>query len=207
MTCLLLTSSFLACASARKTSKSLMHSTDHYAIKETSVFKSTTTTKKIMHMSNALSTDILMLCNRKDATNQTLLRCAKFENIRRSQKISFSKWSSKDWLKRLCMIMLERTCYNMIFAFSTLSWVLFKKLLKTLCASLWKVSALLFCIITFVVEFSLTFCSMQTSTWQQFMSNASSFKIEIWDLWRISWWILMSCFSRQTRKCLSSSIK
>ncbi len=184
-----------------------MHSTDHYAIKKTSVFKSTTTTKKIMHMSNALSTDIIMLCNRKDATNQTLLRCAKFENIRKSQKISFSKWSSKDWLERLCMIMLERTCYNMIFAFSTLSWVLFKKSLKTLCASLWKVSALLFCIITFVIEFSLTFCSMQTSTWQQFMSNASSFKIEIWDLWRISWWILMSCFSRQTRKCLSSSIK
>ncbi len=91
MTCLLLTSSFLTCASARKMSKSSMHSTDYYAIKETSVFKSTTTTKKIMHMSNALFTDILMLCNRKDATNQTLLRCVKFENIRRSQKISFSK--------------------------------------------------------------------------------------------------------------------
>ncbi len=184
-----------------------MHSTDHYVIKETSVFKFIITTKKIMHMNNALSTDILMLCNRKDATNQTLLRCVKFENIRRLQKISFSKWSSKDWLKRLCMIMLKRTCYNMIFAFSALSWVLFKKSLKTLCASLWKVSALLFCIITLVVEFSLTFCSMQTSTWQQFMSNASSFKIEIWDLWRISWWILMSCFSRQTRKCLSSSVR
>ncbi len=136
MTCLLLTSSFLACASARKTSKNSMHLTDHYAIKETSVFKFTTTTKKIMHMSNALSTDILMLCNRKDATNQTLLRCVKFENIRRSQKISFSKWSSKDWLERLCMIMLERTCYNMIFAFSALSWMLFKKSLKTLWFSL-----------------------------------------------------------------------
>ncbi len=207
MTCLLLTSSFLACVSARKTSKNLMHSTDHYVIKETSVFKFTTTTKKIMHMNNALFTDILMLCNRKDATNQTLLRCAKFENIRRLQKISFSKWSLKDWLERLCIIMLERTYYNMIFAFSALSWVLFKKSLKTLCASLWKVSALLFRIITLVVEFSLTFCSMQTSTWQQFMSNASSFKIKIWDLWRISWWILMSCFSRQTRKCLSSSVR
>ena len=91
MTCLLLTSLFLACASACKTSKSSMHSTDHYAIKETSVFKSIVTTKKIMHISNALYTDILMLCNRKDATNQTLLRCAKFENIRRSHKISFSK--------------------------------------------------------------------------------------------------------------------
>ncbi len=207
MTCLLLTSSFLACASARKTSKNLIHSTDHYAIKETSVFKSTIIIKKIMHMNNALSTDILMLCNRKDATNQTLLCYAKFENIRRLQKISFSKWSSKDWLKRLYIIMLKQTCYNMIFAFNALSWVLFKKSLKTLCASLWKVSALLFCIITFVVEFSLTFCSMQTSTWWQFMSNTSSFKIEIWNLWRISWWILMSCFSRQTRKCLSSSIK
>ncbi len=179
MTCLLLTSSFLARASARKMFKNSMYSTDHYVIKETSVFKSTITTKKIMHMSNALSTDILMLCNRKNATNQTLLRCAKFENIRRSQKISFSKWSSKDWLKRLCMIMLKRTCYNMIFTFSALSWVLFKKSLKTLCASLWKVSALLFHIITLVVEFSLTFCFMQTSTWWQFMSNASSFKIKI----------------------------
>ncbi len=203
----MLTSSFLAHASARKMLKSLMHLTDHYVIKETSVFKSITTTKKIMHMNNALSTDILMLCNRKDATNQTLLRCAKFKNIRRLQKISFSKWFSKDWLKRLCMIMLKQTCYNIIFAFSALSWVLFKKSLKTLRFSLWKVSALLFCIITFVVEFSLTFCSMQTSTWWQFMSNASSFKIEIWDLWRILWWILMSCFSRQTRKCLSSSVR
>ncbi len=91
MTCLLLTSSFLACASARKTFKSSMHSTDHYAIKETSVFKPTTTTKKVMHMSNALSTDILMLCNRKDATNQALLRCTKFENIRSHLKISFQK--------------------------------------------------------------------------------------------------------------------
>ncbi len=72
-------------------SKNSMHSTDHYVIKETSVFKSIITIKKIMHMSNALSTDILMLCNRKDATNQTLLRCVKFENIRKLQKISFSK--------------------------------------------------------------------------------------------------------------------
>ncbi len=207
MTCLLLTSLFLAYASAHKTSKSLMHSTDNYAIKETSVFKSTTTTKKIMHMSNALSTDILMLCNRKDATNQTLLRCAKFENIRSHLKISFQKWSLKDLWKRLCMIVLKQICYSMTIAFSALSWVLFKKSLKTLWFSLWKVSALLFCIITLVVEFSLTFCFMQTSTWWQFMSNASSFKIEIWDLWRISWWILMLCFSRQTRKCLSSSIK
>ena len=184
-----------------------MHSTDHYVIKETSVFKFTITTKKIMHMSNALFTDILMLCNRKDITNQTLLRCVKFENIRRLQKISFLKWSSKDWLKRLCMIMLKQTCYNIIFAFSALSWMLFKKSLKTLWFSLWKVSALFFHIITLVVEFSLTFCFMQTSTWWQFMSNTSSFKIEIWDLWRISWWILMSCFSRQTRKCLSSSVR
>ena len=107
MTCLLLTSSFLTCASACKTSKSSMHLTDHYVIKEASIFKSTTTIKKIMHISNALFTDILMLCNRKDATNQTLLRCIKFENIRRLQKISFSKWFSKDWLKRLCMIMLK----------------------------------------------------------------------------------------------------
>ncbi len=207
MTCLLLTSSFLTYALARKMSKSSMHSTDYYVIKETSVFKSITTTKKIMHMSNALFTDILMLCNRKDITNQTLLRCVKFENIRRLQKILFLKWSSKDWLKRLCMIMLKQTCYNIIFAFSALSWMLFKKSLKTLWFSLWKVSALFFHIITLVVEFSLTFCFMQTSTWWQFMSNTSSFKIEIWDLWRISWWILMSCFSRQTRKCLSSSVR
>ncbi len=164
MTCLLLTSSFLAYASAHKTFKSSMHSTDHYVIKETSVFKFTLTTKKIMHMSNVLFTDILMLCNRKDVTNQTLLCCVKFENIKRLQKISFSKWSLKDWLERLCMIMLKRTCYNMIFAFSALFWVLFKKSLKTLWFSLWKVSALFFCIITFVVEFSLTFCFMQTST-------------------------------------------
>ena len=165
MTCLLLTSSFLACASACKMFKNLMHSTDYYAIKETSVFKFTITTKKIMHMSNALSTDILMICNRKDATNQILLRCMKFENIRRLQKISFSKWSLKDWLEKLCMIMLKRTCYNMIFTFSALSWMLFKKLLKTLWFSLWKVSALFFCIITFIVKFSLTFCFMQTLTW------------------------------------------
>ena len=91
MTCLLLTSLFLAYASAYKMSKSLMHSTDHYAIKETSVFKFITTTKKIMHINNALFTDILMLCNRKDATNQTLLRCMKLKNIRRLQKILFSK--------------------------------------------------------------------------------------------------------------------
>jgi len=47
-----------------------MNSTNNYAIKETiSVFAST---KKIMHMSNALLTNMLMLCNRKlkDATNQ-----------------------------------------------------------------------------------------------------------------------------------------
>jgi len=91
MTCLLLTSSFLAYASACKTFKSSMHSIDHYVIKETLVFKSTITTKKIMHMNNALFTNILMLCNRKDVTNQTLLRCAKFKNIRRLQKISFLK--------------------------------------------------------------------------------------------------------------------
>ncbi len=84
MTCLLLTSSFLTYASACRTSKSSMHSTNYYAIKETSVFKFIITTKKIMHMSNALFSDILMLCNRKDATNQTLLRCTKFKNIRRS---------------------------------------------------------------------------------------------------------------------------
>ncbi len=165
MTCLLLTSSFLAHASARKTSKSLMHSTDCYAIKETSVFKFITTTKKIMHMNNALFTDILMLCNRKDATNQTLLRCAKFENIRSHLKISFQKWSLKDLWERLCMIVLKQICYSMTISFSALSWVLFKKSLKTLWFSLWKVSALLFHIITLVVEFSLTFCFMQTLTW------------------------------------------
>jgi len=47
-----------------------MNSTDSYVIKETiSVFAFT---KKIMHMSNALLIDMLMLCNRKlkDATNQ-----------------------------------------------------------------------------------------------------------------------------------------
>ncbi len=68
MTCLLLlTSYFLERSSARK---NLMNSTDSYAIKETSsVFEST---KKIMHIDNALSTDMLMLCDRKlnDATNQ-----------------------------------------------------------------------------------------------------------------------------------------
>ncbi len=107
MTCLLLISSFLTYASTHKMSQSSMHSTNHYVIKETSVFELITTIKKIMHMNNALFTDILMLCNRKDATNQTLLRCVKFENIKSSQKISFSKWSSKDWLKRLCMIMFK----------------------------------------------------------------------------------------------------
>ncbi len=179
MTCLLLTSWFLARSSARKKS---MNSIDSYAIKETtSVFEST---KKIMHMSNALLTDMLMLCNRKlkDATNQKWLHCARFENIRSQSKISFSKWSSNDLWERLCTTVLAKICYHMTIAFSALSWVLFKKSLKTLCAFLWKVSALLFRIITLVVEFSLTFCSMQTSTWQQFMSNASSFKIEIWDL-------------------------
>jgi len=47
-----------------------MNSTDSYAIKETiSAFAST---KKIMHMSNALLINMLMLCNRKlkDVTNQ-----------------------------------------------------------------------------------------------------------------------------------------
>ncbi len=65
---LLLTSYFLECSSARK---SLMNSTDNYVIKETSsVFEFT---KKIMHINNALFTDMLMLCDRKlnDATNQT----------------------------------------------------------------------------------------------------------------------------------------
>jgi len=47
-----------------------MNLTDSYAIKETtSAFEFT---KKIMHISNALLTDMLMLCNRKlkDTTNQ-----------------------------------------------------------------------------------------------------------------------------------------
>ncbi len=204
MTCLLLTSWFLTHASARK---KLMNSTDSYVIKETIlVFAST---KKIMHMSNALLINMLMLCNRKlkDATNQKCLHCARFENIKSQLKISFLKWSLNDLWERLCTTVFAQICYHMTIAFSALSWVLFKKSLKTLCASLWKVNALLFCIITLVVEFSLTFCSMQTSTWQQFMLNTSSFKIEIWDLLRISWWILMSCFSRQTRKCLSSSVR
>ncbi len=87
-----------------------MHSTDHYVIKETSVFKFTITTKKIMHISNALFTNILMLCNRKNATNQTLLYYMKFKNIKKLQKISFLKWSLKDWLKKLYMIMLKWTC-------------------------------------------------------------------------------------------------
>ena len=185
MTCLLLTSSFLTYASAHKTSKSLMHSIDHYVIKETSVFEFTTTTKKIMHMNNTLFINILMLCNKKDVTNQTLLCCTKFENIRSLQKILFSKWSLKDWLKRLCMIMLKQTCYNMIFAFNALLWMLYKKQWKNLCDLLWKVSALLFYIIILIVEFSLTFCSMQTSTWWWFMSNTSSFKIEIWNSWKL----------------------
>jgi len=120
----LLTSSFLAYASAHKMSKNLMHSTDHYVIKETSVFEFTTTTKKIMHINNALFTDILMLCNRKDATNQTLLRYVKFKNIKRLQKISFLKWFSKDWLERLCMIMLKQTCYN-------------KSVMKLICMQCW----------------------------------------------------------------------
>ncbi len=184
MTCLLLTSWFLACESVHKR---LMNSNNNYAIKETiSVFAFI---KKIMHMNNALLIDMLMLCNRKlkDATNQKWSHCVRFENIRSQLKISFLKWSLNDLWERLCTTVLAQICYHTIIAFSALSWVLFKKSLKTLCASLWKVSALLFHIITFVVEFSLIFCFMQTSTWQQFMSNASSFKIEIWNLWRISW--------------------
>ena len=183
MTCLLLTSWFLAYASA---CKKLMNSTDNYVIKETiSVFAST---KKIMHMSNALLIDMLMLCNRKlkDVTNQKWLHCARFENIKSQLKILFLKWSSNNLWERLCMTVLAQICYYIIIAFSALSWVLCKKSLKTLWFHSWKVSALLFFIITLVVEFSLTFCSMQTSIWWQFMSNASSFKIEIWDLWRIS---------------------
>jgi hypothetical protein len=62
MTCLLLTSSFL-------THKSLMNSTDHYIIKSTT---STFNSKKIMHMNNALFIDMLMLCDRRDATSQKL---------------------------------------------------------------------------------------------------------------------------------------
>ncbi len=69
MTCLLLlTSYFLKRSSA---CKSLMNSTDSYAIKKTSsVFEST---KKIMHIDNALFIDMLMLCDRKlnDVTNHT----------------------------------------------------------------------------------------------------------------------------------------
>ncbi len=147
MTCLLLTSWFLACALARK---KLMNSTDSYAIKETiSVF---TSTKKIMHISNALLIDMLMLCNRKlkDATNQKWLHCTRFKNIRSQLKISFLKWSLNDLWERLCMTVLAQICYHTTIAFSALSWVLFKKSLKTLCASLWKVSALLFHIITLV---------------------------------------------------------
>ncbi len=153
----------LACASARK---SWMNSTDSYVIKE--IISALESTKKIMHMSNALLTDMLMLCNRKlkDATNQKWLHCARFENIRSQSKILFSKWFSNDLWERLCTTVLTQICYNTTIAFCALSWMLFKKSLKTLCAFLWKVSALLFCIITFVVEFSLTFCSMQTSTWQ-----------------------------------------
>ncbi len=67
MTCLLLTSYFLECSSA---CKSLMNSTNNYAIKRTSsVFEFT---KKIIHIDNALFTDMLMLCDRKlnDVTNQ-----------------------------------------------------------------------------------------------------------------------------------------
>jgi hypothetical protein len=47
-----------------------MNSTDSYVIKE--IILALEFTKKIMHMSNALLTDMLMLCNRKlkDATNQ-----------------------------------------------------------------------------------------------------------------------------------------
>jgi hypothetical protein len=89
----MLTSSFLARASARKEpkgSKGPMHPTGHYATKGTkgnSAFGSTTTTKKVMHMDNALSTDILMLCNRKEATNRAQLRFAKSANIRNQLKI------------------------------------------------------------------------------------------------------------------------
>ncbi len=163
MTCLLLTSWFLAHASA---CKKLMNSTDSYAIKETiSAFAST---KKIMHISNALLINMLMLCNRKlkDVTNQKWLHCARFENIKSQLKISFLKWFLNDLWERLCTTVFIQICYHMIIAFSALSWVLFKKSLKTLCAFLWKVNALLFCIITLVVEFSLIFCFMQTLTWQ-----------------------------------------
>jgi len=47
-----------------------MNLTDNYVIKET--ISALEFTKKIMHMSNALLTNMLMLCNRKlkDATNQ-----------------------------------------------------------------------------------------------------------------------------------------
>ncbi len=65
---LLLINLFLAYASIHKNS---INSTDNYVIKEiTSIFEFT---KKIIHMNNALFTDMLMLCNRKlnDVTNQT----------------------------------------------------------------------------------------------------------------------------------------
>ena len=66
MTYLLLINLFLAYASTHKNSINLI---DNYVIKViTSIFEFT---KKIMHMNNALFTDMLMLCNRKlnDATN------------------------------------------------------------------------------------------------------------------------------------------
>ncbi len=45
-----------------------MNLTDNYVIKETiSIFEFT---KKIMHMSNALLTDMLMLCNREVRTKR-----------------------------------------------------------------------------------------------------------------------------------------
>ncbi len=70
MTCWLLTSLFLTYASTCKRFKNLMNSINNYAIKETtSIFEFI---KKIMHISNALFINILMLCNRKlkDAINQ-----------------------------------------------------------------------------------------------------------------------------------------
>jgi len=63
---LLLINSFLTYASTHKNSINLI---DNYVIKViTSIFEFT---KKIMHMNNALFTDMLMLCNRKlnNATN------------------------------------------------------------------------------------------------------------------------------------------
>ncbi len=103
MTCLLLTSWFLAYASAHK---NLMNLTDNYVIKET--ISALEFTKKIMHMSNALLTNMLMLCNRKlkDATNQKWLHCVRFENIRSQSKISFLKWFSNNLWERLCMTVL-----------------------------------------------------------------------------------------------------